>query len=122
MELTFTWNTDEVQGLITELEAKGLDKLAERVEISFYQNLHKAKRADANKQFRINGWNDGRVFQHSNGDITCVYWSYRNKCYSTVPMYINGILMGRTSTLQDVNDMFQTLTEHGFKRVDRKAV
>ena len=118
MEITFNWDADDVLNLVLALEDKGFTELADKVDTSFKHNLATFRKKDANKQFRDNGWNDGRVFHHSNGDITCIYWSYKNKCYSTIPMYINGRLMGRTSTLDEVNARYMDLTEAGFKRVE----
>ena len=120
MEITFNWDSNEVNALLTELEAKGMYDLAEKIETSFHHNLAKSRKSDAKKQFRANGWSDGLVFNHSNGDITCLYWSYKNKTYSTVPMYLNGILMGQPASLSLINDTYTTIAvDSGFKRDNR---
>ena len=116
MTIRFEYNSNEVKALIAELEEKGMTDLAQRIRASTFHYFDYKAKQKALKTFKKE-WTDGYYFCHASGAITCVYWSYPKKCYSTKVVCIDDMLMGKSRTLGEINGMVETFKEVGFKEV-----
>ena len=111
MKLTITLNEENINGIITELEAKGCYEVAEAIE----EGVKKEISRRAREEYR-NTWTYGFYKYDENGELHVLYVNHDMKKFSRKPIYVDGKLMGRNVQKSFDRYLAHTL-EFGYEEV-----